>query len=141
MANSSAIMVVQDALTDILKADAALLTLCPDIKNFEPTDPPDRFIVVGNATERQWHTLGGKESGFGWHIELTVHIYSYYRGEFEALQILNRVTALLNQQPVSVSGYTGAMVEYAMPMTKVLTEIKEKRERRHIPAMFTVKVH
>lgn len=141
MSNASSLLAVQTAVYGVLSVDATLLALCPDIENFEPTDPPARFILVGNAIERTWNTFGGTSAGWGWHCELTVHIYSYYRGELEALQILSRVTALLNHQPLTVTGYPTAIVEYGDPGTKVMVETKDKRERRHIPAIFTILVH
>lgn len=142
MPNNSSLLAVQTALYGVLSTDATLLTLCPDVLNFEPpSDPPERFLLIGNAIERSWNTLGGLSAGWGWRCEVTVHIYSYNRGEIEALQILSRVTALLNFQPLTVTGYPTAIVEYGEPGTKVLVETKDKRERRHIPAIFTVLVH
>lgn len=141
MPNNSSLLAIQTAIYGVLSADATLLALCPDVLNFKPTEPPDRFIVIGNAIERSWNTLGGLSAGWGWRCEVTVHIYSYYRGEFKALEIHDRVTALLNFQPLTVTGYPTAIVEYGDPATKVLTETHDKREWHHIAAIFTVSVH
>jgi hypothetical protein len=142
MPSTSSLADVQAAAFGLLSVDATLLALCPDVHGYEPDPPPDRFIVVGNATEQAAHTLGGVSSGWGWMGTLTVHIYSYQQDELEALQILKRCTALLNRPDgITVAGYLTAILEYGDKITKVLTEVKDKRERRHIPALFTFMVH
>lgn len=141
MPNYSAILAVQEAVVTRLEADATLQGLANFIGGYEPEIPPENFIVVGNATEMAWHTLGGTGQGLGWETAITVHCYSYYKGDLPALQMLKRVTELLSFYPLSVSGFTTVICEYGERMTKVLIETKGKVDRRHIPAVFTVRVH
>ncbi len=141
MANSSALEAVQGAIYSVLSADSTLATLADAVLGFEPEEPPEKFIVIGNATEQAWNTLGGTSSGWGWQDTITVHCYSYYKGDLEVLRMLSRVSALLNLQPLTVTGYPTVICEYGEAMTRVLVETKDKRERRHIPALFTVRVH
>lgn len=143
MPNASALEAIQTAVAAVLVGDATLISLVGGverIRGFEPEEPTPKFIVVGNATEQGWNTFGGTSEGWGWDNTLTIHIYSYQRGDTEVLQMLGRVTALLNHVPLSVSGYTGAICEYGEKLTKVLVETKDKQERRHIPAVFSIKV-
>lgn len=146
MPNASSLLAIQTAVAAVLSGDSALQALCggvENILNYEPEEPPAKFLVIGNATEESWHTLGGRSAGFGWEATLTVHLYSYYKGDIEVLQILGRVTALLNfpDPPLTVTGYTTVISEYGEKMTRVLIETKNKQERRHIPALFTIRVH
>lgn len=140
MPASSSLSLIYGAVYTRLNGDATLLALCP-VLNYEPEEPFPAFIVVGNAVEQQWHTLGGTSQGWGWITTITVHIYSYYKGDLEALRILNRVTTLLNFYAMTVTGYSTVICEYGDKLTKVLVETKNKQERRHIPAVFTIMVH
>jgi hypothetical protein len=65
-------------------------------------------------------------------------VYSRYQGDKEALQILERLVALLNFVNLTVSGYTSAFCEYIAG--RVLVEDIDKIETRHIPAEFRVSV-
>lgn len=141
MANASAVLAVQEAIVTRLEADATLQGLADFIGGYEPEIPPENFIVVGNATEMPWHTLGGTSQGLGWETTVTVHCYSYYKGDLPALRMLTRVSELLSFYQLSVTGYTTVICEYAEQRTRVLVETKGKVDRRHIPAVFTVRVH
>lgn len=144
MANSSAMKAIYDAVYARISTDTTLLGLADStILGYEPEEPPTNFIVLGSGSEEAWHTLGGTATGFGWSCTVTVHLYSYYKGDLKVLQMLERVVALLNFHALSVAGYTSGTVicEYGEKMSKVLIETKDKRERRHIPAVFSVRVH
>lgn len=143
MPNSSALLSIQEAVYTTLSTDVTLLALTDAVLNYEPEEPPQKFIVIGSAMEQDWSTLGGIGSGWGWDTTVTVHCYSYYKGDLEVLQMLSRVTALLNQPAgfATISGYQTMIAEYGEKVTKVLIETKDKRERRHIPALFSIKVH
>lgn len=144
MPSSSSLLAIQTAVYSVLTGDATLIALVGGverIQNYEPQEPPANFIVVANATEQSANTLGGTSAGWGWDVTLTVHIYSYYSGDIEALGMLGRVTALLNHQPLTVTGYTTVICEYGDKLTKCLIETKDKQERRHIPAVFSINVH
>lgn len=144
MPSSSALTAIQTAVAAKLVADSTLATLVGGVENirgYEPEEPTAKFIVVGNATEMAWHTLGGTSAGWGWETTLTVHIYSYQKGDTEVLAMLGRVTALLNFASLTVTGYNTVICEYGEKITKVLVETKDKQERRHIPAIFSIRVH
>lgn len=141
MSSASSLRAIQAAIYTRLSGDSTLLALCDGVLNYEPEEPPSNFIVIGNATEQSWNTLGGTDSGFGWDVTVTVHIYSYYKGDLEALAILERVTTLLNFYALPVTGFTTVICEYGDKLTKAMIETKDKQERRHIPAVFSIKVH
>lgn len=141
MSNQSALLAIYTAVYGILSGDATLVALVDEILNYEPEEPPRKFIVIGSGTELAWNTLGGTDQGWGFDDTLTVHIYSYYKGDIEALQILNRVTTLLNKpEGFPVGSYGTVIAEYGDKLTKVLLETKDKQERRHIAAVFSIKV-
>jgi hypothetical protein len=111
MANASAILAVQEAIVTRLEADSTLQGLASFIGGYEPEIP------------------------------ITVHCISYYKGDLPALQMLRRVTELLSFYELTVSGYSTAICEYGDRMTKVLIETKGKVDRRHVHALFTIRVH
>ncbi len=145
MPNTSSLLAVHAAVYALLVADSALETLVggPDrIQNYEPEEPPSEFIVIGNATEESWNTLGGMDAGWGWEDTITVHLYSYYKGDLKVFQMLERVTVLLNRPDgIVIPGYATVMCEYGMKVTRALIETKDKQERRHIPAIFSLRLH
>lgn len=141
MPNYSALLAVQEAIVTRLEADSTLQGLASFIGGYEPEIPPENFIVIGDGTEVANHTLGGTEQGWGWIDQVKVNCISYYKGDYIALQMLTRVTELLNFYPLTVSGYPTVICEYAADKMKNLTETKGKVDRRHIHAIFTITVH
>jgi hypothetical protein len=134
----SSLKAVQDAIFGVLHGDATLLALAP-VYNDVPDGTAYPYVEIGTATERPWHTLGGATSGIGWNATVTVHIWSRYQGDLEALNILTRVTALLNFATLAVTGFTTALCE--ADQVKVLVEQVEKVETRHVAAIFRIRVH
>jgi hypothetical protein len=143
MPAGSSLEAIQTAIAAVLVGDATLASLVggvANIRGYEPEEPTSEFIVVGNATEQADHTLGGTSAGWGWYVTLTIHIYSYQKGDTKVLQILSRLTTLLNFAALSVTGYGTVICEYGDKISKVLVQTKDKQERRHIPAIFSIRV-
>jgi hypothetical protein len=133
-----AISAIQTAIYGVLNGDVTLVALVTGVFNDVPAGQVYPYVQIGSATQRPWHTFGGSSVGIGWNATVTVHIWSRYQGDVEALAILNRVVALLNFQAVAVTGYTTVICE--LDQARVLVEAVDKIETRHIPAVFRVRV-
>lgn len=138
MAAGSALALIQAAVYGVLAADSTLLALAPVVGDVNE-DQAYPYVLISNATEVPWHTLGGTSAGFGWNTTIAVHILSRYAGDLEALNILTRVGTLLNFATLSVSGYTTVICE--AEDVKLLLEYPNKVEQRHVIARFRVRVH
>lgn len=137
--STSAIRLIQAAVYALLNGDATLLGLVEGVFNDVPDSTAYPHVLIGNAHETPWDTFGTATTGRGKRVLLRVHIYSQYQGDLEALQILDRVVMLLDNQTLTVTGYGTVLTTYHQG--RVLIEDVEKVETRHIPAEFLVWVH
>jgi hypothetical protein len=137
----SATAAIQTAVYGLLSADATLTSLATGgVHNDIPEGAAYPHVLISRATETPYHTFGGPTTGVGWSNKIRIHTYSRYQGDKEALEIQGRIVALLNFQPLTVSGYSQpAMVEYTQG--RVLVEAIEKIETRHVVTEFDVVVH
>lgn len=136
----SATRLIQTAIYGVLSADTTLLALATGgIHNDVPDGEEYPHVLISKATETAWHTQGGGDVGIGWKNIIRIHVYSRYQGDLEALEIHDRIVALLNYQPLSVSGYATVMVEYEQ--MRVMVEDIKKLETRHLVEDFCVRVH
>jgi hypothetical protein len=140
MASASAIGAVQVATYAVLSTDAALLALAPGgVHNDIPDGEVYPHVLISRPTEKAWNTFGGPNTGFGRQVLLRTHIYSRYKGDSEACDILNRIVELLDFQPMTVAGFGAAMVEYEG--ARILVEAIDKIETRHAVPEFRVWVN
>jgi hypothetical protein len=138
MASGSALAAIQAAIYSRLHGDSTLLALAPVVGDVNE-DQAYPYVLISNATEVPWDTMGGSTTGFGWNATMVVHILSRYAGDLEALNILNRVSTLLNHYALTVSGYTTVICE--SEDAKMLLEYPNKVEQRHVVARFRIRVH
>lgn len=135
----SATAAIQTAIYAVLSADATLTGLATGgIHNDVPDGEIYPHVLISKAVETAWNTFGPATSGLGYKNIIRIHIYSRYQGDSEALAILGRIVALLNFQPLTVSGYTSALVEYES--NRVFVEDIEKIETRRLTSEFCVRV-
>lgn len=135
----SATRLIQTAIYGVLNGDATLLALATGgVHNDIPDGQGYPHVLISRATETPWHTLGGASSGIGWKNIIRIHVYSRYAGDTEAMQIHERIVALLNFQPLTVAGYSSAIVDYEQ--MRLLVEDIEKIETRHLVGEFCVRV-
>jgi hypothetical protein len=135
----SATRAIQTAIYGVLSADSSLLTLATGgIHNDVPDGQDYPHVLISKASETAWHTLGGPSAGIGWKNIIRIHVRSRYQGDYEALQILERVVALLNFQALTVTGYTKVICEYEG--SKVLVQDIDKIETRNVVGEFCVMV-
>jgi uncharacterized protein DUF3168 len=136
----SATRLIQTAIYGVLTADATLMAAATGgVHNDVPEGQIYPHVLISRATETQWHTMGGASSGIGWKNIIRTHTFSRYQGDLEALQIHERIVALLNYQTLSVSGFTTVIVEYEQG--RMLVEDVDKIETRHMVGEFCVRVH
>jgi hypothetical protein len=134
----SALPAIYQAVYGVLASDSTLLSLVTGVFNDVPEAQPYPFVQVGSGSEKPYHTMGGASVGIGWNDTVTVHIWSRYQGDLEALQIFARVNALLNFAALVVEGHT--LVACELDQARVLVEAVNKVETRHIPAVYRVRV-
>lgn len=141
----SATAAIQTAIYGVLSADSTLAGLSltdetdtVEVYNDAPEGAGYPHVLISKATETPWHTFGVATSGLGWKDIIRVHVYSRYQGDREALAIHDRIVALLNFQPLTVTGYTSALVEYESG--RMFIEAIEKLETRHQVDEFCVRV-
>ncbi len=148
----SATRLIQTAFYGVLSVDATLAGLSltevvDDPGNFTtvtvyndiPKDATYPHVLISRATEMPKHTLGGATTGLGWKNTIRVHTYSRYDGDLEALQIHERMVALLNFQHLTIPGFPQVAVEYEQG--RMLVEDIDKIETRHWVDEFSVVVH
>jgi hypothetical protein len=141
----SATAAIQTAIYGVLSADATLAGLSltdetPTVGVFNDVPEGQGYphVLISKAVETPWHSFGGPTTGLGWKNIIRIHTYSRYQGDKEALGIHGRIVALLNFQPLTVSGYNGSIVEYES--LRVFVEDIEKIETRHLVGEFCVMV-
>jgi hypothetical protein len=106
MADSSDI---DNALIAKLGADATLLALVPNGIYWGEAPPNStRFVVVSMATQEDAQMFGGRAFEDGLYLVKAVML-STAGGDIKAAAA--RIDVLLDQQPLTVSGYTVTMVQ------------------------------
>jgi len=143
----SALRLIQTALYGKLHGDATLgALLAPSrrdggfgVFNDVPDEQPYPYVQIGSGRELPWHTMGTATDGIGWNDSVTVHIWSRYQGDVEALAILTRVVGLLNFASIPVTGFATQFI--SLEEARVLVEQVEKVETRHVSAVFRMQVH
>lgn len=138
----SALALLQTSVYALVSADATFTALVGGrFYNDVPDGAAFPHVQMGSATERGWHTMGGATVGIGWQGTLTLHVWSRYQGDSEALAIVGRLVTLLNFQSVTVTGYPTVIVEYDNARVLVESPPPDKLETRHVPAVFKFRVH
>jgi hypothetical protein len=110
---------VLPAVIGWLTADSALADVLstspsggPAIYNDVPTGATYPYLVVGDATEIPFYTLGGKTGSWGGRVTLSIRAVSRYRGDKEANEIVNAVKRCLDDAPLVVSGFPSVFVQF-----------------------------
>ena len=147
----SATRLIQTAIYGLLSADATLPTLSrtvdPNTGSFTTVtvhnDIPEGetypHVLISKASEVPWNTGGGASAGIGWRDIIRIHVYSRYQGDIEAMEIYERIVALLHYQPLTIAGYSTVLVD--VEQMRIVPEDIEKLETRHLVGEFKVLVH
>ncbi|MGH3599812.1 MAG: DUF3168 domain-containing protein [Pseudonocardiaceae bacterium] len=124
------LLLIQAAIFSRLTADVTLAGLVTGVFDEVPEDAAHPYVVVGEAIE----TPRNAHAQFGREVVVTLHVWSRYRGFAQAITIVNRITALLDQQPMSIAGH--AVVSVRHEFTQTLRD--PDPEIRHVPIRFRV---
>lgn len=97
---------LQQAIYARLAADSALDALTTGIFDEVPAGAATPYVVIGEVTE----DLSEAHDRSGINATVTLHIWSKYRGYYEAAQILREVDRLLHRIGLAVPGFTNVSI-------------------------------
>jgi hypothetical protein len=100
----SSILEIGHEIIDTLNGDTWLTTteLCSTF-DYVPEGTAEPYIQIDNPNERPWDCFNDE---YGQVVTYILHIWSVYRGRKECADIIKRIKELLDNQPLSISGYT-----------------------------------
>lgn len=145
----SAIGAVQAAMYARMVADSTLTAMLPvsiidgtpGVFNDAPNEQPYPRVVMSGAREMTNHMMGGASSGKGYVVRVPIFAESQQRADDQALAIHARIVALFDFQPLTVTGWSSVIVEYAgeAPGRVLIVDVEKVRTRRAL-AEFAVSV-
>lgn len=123
---------VQRALYGVLTGDATLMGLITGVWDYVAEKDAFPYIVLGEATEIPDNAHGV----FGRQTTVTLHVWTRHRGHSEGLAIGDRVTALLDHQPLTVEGQHHVVTRFEFSQT--LTDPEPPGDIRHLVLRYRV---
>lgn len=128
----TAIFSMQTAVFELLATDTTLRNAgAPVFDGTADPDTPYPYVLIDSWTEAPDNRL----TGFGRQLTCMVHVYSNYEGVREAATLTGAVLKLLEEQPITVIGWSVCKV--TLDLTQSL---KESNEVRHAFSRFRFKV-
>lgn len=112
MTARSPLLPVQVAVYEKLSGDATLTALA-GVYDYVPEDAGFPYVEIGETTQTPDNYL----SRHGRQQVLTLHVWSKHRGYSEALQVENRLTELLDHQPLTVDGFDHVYTHFEFGQT------------------------
>lgn len=92
---------LQTAVYTELTGDEALMSMISGVFDDVLDGQAFPYVTIGDAAETPWSTFGRS----GADDVLTIHIWSQANGFKEALQVLDRLNALLDSDELTVGGH------------------------------------
>lgn len=123
---------VQQAIYSVLTGDATLMGLVTGVFDFVPEGTAYAYVTLGEVIT----TPENRHRGFGRSVVETLHIWTRERGFAGALAIEDRITQLLDHQPLTLTGHHTVSVRYEFSQT--LIDPEPPGDIRHIPLRFRV---
>lgn len=123
---------VQTAVRAKLKADATLTALITNVYDYVPEAAAYPYIVIGEALE----TPALAHDRFGRHTVPTLHVWDQYQGFKRVLEIGARVNALLDHQPLTITGLAHVVTRFEFSQT--LTDPDGDGDIRHLVLRYRV---
>jgi hypothetical protein len=123
---------VQQAIHDRLTGNAALMATISGVFDYVPEDVAYPYVVIGEATE----TPDNSHDRFGRQTVITLHVWSQYRGHAQGLAIAAKVTALLDHQPLTITGLHHVVTRFEFSQT--LTDPEPPGDIRHVVLRYMV---
>lgn len=123
---------IQGTILARLDDDATLAGMVDAVYDYLPETAPYPFVVIGEAIE----TPSNAHDRYGRDTVVTLHVWSQYRGYAQALRIAAQVIALLDHQPLTITGLTHIATRYEFSQT--LTDPEPPGDIRHVVLRFRV---
>lgn len=123
---------IQQALYAALTADTMLMSLITGVYDYVPEDVVFPYVAIGEATE----IPDNRHGGFGRQTTVTLHVWTRHRGHSKGLAIGSRVTALLDHQPLAITG--AAWVATRFEFSQTLTDPEPPGDVRHLVLRYRV---
>src|SRR5690606_37246669 len=134
---NSAIIPLRKALYNILAKDAVLTDVITGVFDYVPETQTFPYIYIGEFTEASNHTFVRE----GRIVTGALHVWSEQKSDMELLEILDRLTALLDHNEVPVDGWkvVGSQVMSSVSLgERVRAELDETKRQAVVSAMFTL---
>lgn len=132
MTAPSPLLPIQRALYAALTGDATLGDLITGVYDYVPEEDVYPYVVIGEATE----TPDNSHDRHGWQTVVTLHVWTQYRGHTQGLTIGNRVSEVLDHQPLTVAGFDHVATRYEFAQT--LTDPEPPGDIRHLVLRYRV---
>lgn len=132
MSSLSALLPVQQAIYQLLASDGQFMDLVTGVYDYVPEQAAYPYTVVGDAIE----TPDNRHAGYGSETVVALHHWSRYRGYAQVLEIGARASALLDHQPLAVSGLTHVATRWEFAQT--LPDPDPAGDLRHMVQRFRV---
>lgn len=131
----------QAAIVTLLKANATLLAIIPDIYDAVPAGTTKDFIAVGEWTENSEDTLEDNNAGIGSDCTVTVHVYTddakgnagYKKGQSAA----SRIKVLLHESTLTIAGWTCVACQHEGTVA-LRDEDETGRPKRHLISTYRI---
>jgi hypothetical protein len=126
----TALLEIQKAVYSKLTGDITLMGMIKGVFDDVPDNQPFPYITIGEATENPFNTFERK----GRDTTFTLHIWSQYNGYKEALEILDRMNTLLDNETLPIAGFSLVYCQFENAAT-----IEESDGvTRHVPVRYRV---
>lgn len=101
---SSPVISLRRAIIAALSADATLVSLLGGVRVFDEAPPgaPTPRVAFSETQARDWSTSGSR----GVEQVFALTVWSGARGTREALNIADRIVALLDEAPLTIEGHS-----------------------------------
>ncbi|MEU6944294.1 DUF3168 domain-containing protein [Streptomyces sp. NPDC046316] len=123
---------VQSALYARLTGDSTLMNLVTGVYDFVPETAVYPYIHIGEAIE----TPDNAHDRFGRQTVHTLHVWDRYKGFKRVLQIGSRANALLDHQPLAITGLAHVVTRYEFGQP--LTDPEPPGDIRHLVLRYRI---
>lgn len=92
---------IQQAIYQLLSADATLTALVSGVYDFVPPDAAFPYVAIGDVTSRDWST----KTSSGSQLQFVLHVYGKEGGRKSVVEIMERLHGLLHQGSLSFASH------------------------------------
>lgn len=101
---------LQKSLFTLLSADSTLSAMIAGVYDAVPAGAEYPYVTIGDIQARDWSSA----TTVGMQYQVVIRCYSRQGGRKEALNILDRIHALLHDANPSVTGYQCVLLRYVL---------------------------